>query len=80
MGNEKIKIRLKTIDDVKLFVKTVNTFKSDIDIITERAQVDAKSVLGVFSLDLLQNMEVRIISNDLDECEKFKKAMEVFKS
>ena len=76
---EKIKIQLRTIEDVKRFVNATESFRSDIDAITERALVDAKSILGMLSLDLLHGIDVRIISDDLNECEKFKKAMEEFK-
>lgn len=79
MENEKIQIRLRTVEDVKRFVSVVTSFRSDVDLLADRGVVDAKSILGVFSLYLLQNMYVRILSDDPEECEKFKKAMEEFK-
>lgn len=76
--DEKIMIHLRTIEDVKKFVKVTTSFKSDVDIMAGRAVVDAKSILGVFSLYLLQNLYVRIISDDPDECARFRKDMEGF--
>ncbi len=48
----KIKIRLTDMDKIKKFIKTTNKYKSDIDILTDRAVVDAKSILGVYALNL----------------------------
>ena len=79
MENEKIEIQLRTVEDAKRFVSAVTHFRSDVDLLAGRRVVDAKSILGVFSLSFLQNMYVRIISEDPEECEKFKKAMEEFK-
>lgn len=52
MENKKIKIKLKSPERIKDFIKTVEKFKSDIDIITNRAVIDAKSIIGIFALDL----------------------------
>lgn len=79
MELKKIKINLNHIDDVNKFIKVVRSFASDIDIIADRACLDAKSYLGVRSLDLSQNVFVRIISDDIEECEKFEMAMEEFR-
>lgn len=77
--DDKVKICLRTVEDVKRFIDVTCSFKSDIDVITDRALVDGKSILGVFSLDLLQNIYARIISDDPTEIERFKTEMEVFK-
>jgi len=45
-------IRLSTVDEIKEFVSIVNTFKTDAVIKNEKYVVDAKSILGIFSLDL----------------------------
>ncbi len=78
MDDNRIQIKLRTIENVKRFVSVVTSFKSDVDLLADRGVVDAKSILGVFGLYLLQNMYVRILSDDPEECEKFKKAMEEF--
>lgn len=45
-------IRLNTVDEIKEFVSIVNTFKADAVIKNEKYVVDAKSILGIFSLNL----------------------------
>lgn len=45
-------IMLKSIQDVKDFVRIVNDFPFDIDLTAGRYIVDAKSIMGIFSLDL----------------------------
>jgi len=47
-----MKIKLDSIDKVKRFVNAVNKFDGDIDLVSDRFVVDAKSIMGIFSLDL----------------------------
>ncbi len=63
---KEIKVALNTITDVKKFVNMVSMYDCDIDLVTERYIVDAKSIMGIFSLDLSKPMTLRIHS---DECE-----------
>lgn len=77
--DKKIKINLNDVNKIKKFIGVVRSFADDIDIMTDRAIVDAKSVLGIYGLDLSQNVYVRIISDDIEECRKFDVAMEEFR-
>ena len=52
MNSVTVKIRLSTIKDVQNFVEIVRQFEGDIDLATGRYVVDAKSIMGIFSLDL----------------------------
>lgn len=79
MEQRKIKINLNNIDDIKRFIKVVEKFMSDIDIVTDRVVFDAKSIMALYSLDLSQDVYVRIISNDINENRKFDAAMEEFR-
>ena len=45
-------IMLNTINDVKAFVNTVSKYDFDVDLISGRYAIDAKSIMGIFSLDL----------------------------
>ena len=45
-------ISLQAINDVKDFVNTVMLFNYDIDLVSGRYAVEAKSIMGIFSLDL----------------------------
>lgn len=79
MNDKKIKIRLNDIDIVKKFVKVTSSYESDIDVIADRTVIDGKSILGLFSLDLTQDMYVRIVTDDINEIRKFEYEMEEFK-
>lgn len=73
------KINLNKIDTIKRFVSVVNTFVSDVDIISGSITVDAKSIMALYTLDLSKDIYVKIISDNIDECRKFDEAMEEFK-
>ena len=53
-------IKLNSIDEVRNFVNEVNRFQSDFDLISGRYVIDAKSIMGIFSLDLLNPIEMTI--------------------
>ena len=53
-------IRLYTIQDVRDFVNAVSLASCDIDLTSGRYVVDAKSIMGIFSLDLLSPIQVTI--------------------
>ena len=59
----KVMIYLDSIDTVKSFVNSVNSFNSDFDIISAHHEIDAKSIMGVLSLDLQHPLQL-IIHND----------------
>lgn len=63
----KIRIQLKTIDDVKDFVNIVGKCPYDVDLSSGRYVVDAKSIMGIFSLDLSKPINVEIFSDDCDD-------------
>ena len=65
-----IKIKLK-YEDLKEFIKITTSFESNIDIIKDRYVVDAKSLLGVLSLDFTQPTMVVIHSVNEDEIVRF---------
>ncbi len=47
---KEFKIMLSTINDVKNFVNTVATYDFDVDLISGRYAIDAKSIMVVFSV------------------------------
>ena len=49
---KKYKVMLKTIDDIKVFAAAASCCKDDLDLSSGRYVVDAKSIMGIFSLDL----------------------------
>lgn len=55
-----VKICLNSIDKVKSFVNDVTKFESDFDLVSGRYVIDAKSIMGIFSLDLSKNIDLNI--------------------
>lgn len=63
-------IKLKEIKDVYDFVAIVTTYEGDIDIVSGRYRVNAKSIMGIFALDLTQPLNLEIFGDDPDEALK----------
>ena len=61
-----VKIRLSTIADVRDFVNIVAAYDGDIDLISGRYVVDGKSIMGIFSLDLLQPITLQTEGPEAD--------------
>lgn len=61
------KIRINTIEDVKNFVSIVAGADFDVDIVSGRYAIDAKSIMGIFSLDLTKDLEIRVHSDNCGE-------------
>ena len=61
------KIRLSSIEAVRNFVEIVRKYDSEIDLSSGRYIVDAKSIMGIFSLDLLQPIT---LTAHCDSCEE----------
>ncbi len=59
-----VKVSLKSIDKVKSFVNDITQFDSDFDLVSGRYVIDAKSIMGIFSLDLSKDIELRIHTKD----------------
>lgn len=77
--DKEVWINLNTISKVKQFVHIVEEFKGEIDVVSGRYVCDAKSIMGLFSLNLLEPLLVRILSDDKSEIESFNSVMEEFK-
>ncbi len=61
-----MQISLQMASEVKTFVNIVQNYTLDIELHSERYVVDAKSLLGIFSLDLSKPVTVEIHSDDCD--------------
>ena len=57
-------IMLNTINDVKAFVNTVSKYDFDVDLISGRYAIDAKSIMCIFSLDLSKPIRLEAHSED----------------
>lgn len=64
------KISLAAINDVKDFVNMVMKYDFDVDLVSGRYAVDAKSIMGIFSLDLSKPIELKAHTDDPGDFEK----------
>lgn len=63
-----VQISLNSIDKVKSFVSTITQFDFDFDLISGRYVIDAKSIMGIFSLDLSKPIDLAIhTETDIDK-------------
>ncbi len=65
------KISLSSINDVKNFVNAAGKQMCDIDIVSGRYIIDAKSIMGIFSIDLTKPVTVNVDGTD-EEYDKFR--------
>lgn len=59
-----VQISLNSIDKVKSFVNDITKFDNDFDLVSGRYVIDAKSIMGIFSLDLSKPIELNIHADD----------------
>ena len=59
-----VTIKLNSINDVKQFVNIVSKYDFDVDLLSGRYAVDAKSIMGIFSLDLSKEITMEVHSDD----------------
>ena len=59
-----VSISLNSIEKVKSFVNEIAKFENDFDLISGRYIIDAKSIMGIFSLDLSQHITLKIHANE----------------
>ena len=63
-----VQISLNSIEKVKSFVNDISKFDNDFDLVSGRYVIDAKSIMGIFSLDLSKSIDLNIHAEDnLDE-------------
>ena len=59
-----VQICLNSIDKVKAFVNEITKFDTDFDLVSGRYVIDAKSIMGIFSLDLSKPIDLNIHADD----------------
>ena len=59
-----VDISLNSIDKVKSFVNDISKFDFDFDLVSGRYVIDAKSIMGIFSLDLSKSITLNIHAED----------------
>lgn len=71
-------ILINTIDSVKKFNSIANEQPFDIDVISRRYAIDAKSIMGLFSIDISKPVLIEIHTDDEKERENFLRQIEDF--
>lgn len=72
---KQVSIKLSLAENVKTFVNVVNRYPYDMDLRAGRHVVDAKSILGIFSLDLSKPITLEVYA---DECDDLLNQLEPF--
>ncbi len=62
-----VKISLNSIDKVKSFVNDISGFNAEFDLVSGRYVIDAKSIMGIFSLDISKPIDLNIHTDDDEE-------------
>ena len=62
-----VNIKLSLAENVKSFVNVVNRYPYDVDLRAGRHLVDAKSILGIFSLDLSKPIVMEVYTDSCDD-------------
>lgn len=71
-----VRISLNSIDKVKSFVNDLTKYDVDFDLVSGRYVIDAKSIMGIFSLDLSKPIDLNIHAQE--EMETVLKALEPY--
>ncbi|MBO5576554.1 MAG: HPr family phosphocarrier protein [Ruminococcus sp.] len=64
---KKTNVMLDSISAVKDFVSIVSNYDFDVDLASGRYAVDAKSIMGIFSLDLTKPIQLTAHTDDADK-------------
>ena len=67
-----VQVNLNSVEKVRAFVNSVNTFDSEFDLVSGRFVIDAKSIMGILSLDLSKPITLNIYSDDTAIIESLK--------
>ena len=68
---KKVLVNLNDSTLIKSFVNIINKYSFEMDLHSGRYLVDAKSILGIFSLDLSKPIELEVHSDILEEIKNF---------
>lgn len=71
-----IKVQFRGLESVKNFVNILSRFKNEFDIVDQRYVIDAKSIMGLFSLDLTRPLDLKIYSENEDDIKQIVSALE----
>ncbi|HHX61157.1 MAG TPA: HPr family phosphocarrier protein [Epulopiscium sp.] len=64
---QSVMISLNSIEKVKYFVNIITQYDGDFDLSSGRYVIDAKSIMGIFSLDLSKPLKLDIYNDSIIE-------------
>lgn len=73
-----VKINIDNIDKVKEFCKNAGKYIDNLDLVSGRYIVDAKSIMGIFSLDISKTIELTIHGDDENAIARFLESIDKF--
>lgn len=73
-----VQISLNSIDKVKSFVNEITKYDFDFDLISGRYVIDAKSIMGIFSLDLSKPIQLNIHVEEAVEADVVMEALSAY--
>lgn len=62
-----VNLKFSTVNEIQEFVWTIMDYNGDTDVVQGRKSVDAKSILGVCSLDMQEHMELRVHNGNFEQ-------------
>lgn len=65
-----VQINLNSIEKVKSFVNEITKYDAEFDLVSGRYVIDAKSIMGIFSLDISKPIDLNIHADSDDEIKK----------
>ena len=77
---KRTKVNLNNIESAKKFVEICNYYQSEVNVYSGRYIIDGKSILGLLSLNLLNPVEVEIVSKNEVEADSFINMMKQFET
>lgn len=72
-------ILLSSIEAVKKFVTLTNSYKFPVNLSTDKYKIDAKSIMGIFSLDLSKPLKIEVEGDDSDGTKEFIRQLQQFR-
>lgn len=73
-----VRIIINTIDKAKDFSNMADKYTGSLDILSGRYTIDAKSILGIFSIDITKPVELRINGDDEKEITNFLESIDKY--
>lgn len=64
---EELCVKFRNIDEIQEFAKAVNQLMEFDDVETGRITIDAKSLLGICSMNIEEEMELQVFNGDAEE-------------